>query len=196
MRNPASIPGRRRRLRGVTASASKLLCSLSLLLGLSSCLVDNSLGGSLGEVFPLDLSRVEVHQNYEALQVTYYRNRGVFLDVVVRVSVSLQDEGVAADGGIPTLPLKPGTRIELQGDSPTGQERCAVTTAPGGEPTRNMPRIKNGDLIITEGGEIGAPIKGNFSMLFEQEGGDVGFGRTLYGRFASKESIDAGFGDP
>jgi hypothetical protein len=162
----------------------------------SSCLVDNSLGGSLSEVFPLDLSRVEVAQNHEALQVTYFRNRGVFLDVVVRVSVSLQDEGVAPDGGIPTLVLKPGTTIKLQGDSPTGQQRCAVNNAPGGEPTRSMPRVKNGDLVITEGGEIGQPIKGNFSMLFEQEGGDVGFGRTLFGRFASNESLDAGFGDP
>jgi hypothetical protein len=170
--------------------------ALALLLGFSSCLVDNSLGGSLSEVFPLDLSRVEVHQNHEALQVTYYRNRGVFLDVVVRVSVSLQDEGVAPDGGVPTLPLAPGTKIDLKGESPTGQQRCAVTHAPGGEPVRNMPRVKNGDIVITEGGQIGEPIKGNFSMLFEQEGGDIGFGRTLFGRFASGESIDAGFGDP
>lgn len=169
---------------------------LALGLGLSSCLLDNSLGGSLSEVFPLDLSKVEVAQNPEALQITYFRNRGVFLDVVVRVSVSLQDEGVAADGGVPTLVLTPGKRLELKGESPAGQLRCAVTHAPGGEPVRSLPRIKNGDIVITEGGNIGEPIKGNFSMLFEQEGGDVGFGRTLFGRFSSKESLDAGFGDP
>jgi hypothetical protein len=167
-----------------------------LMLCTSSCLLDNSLGGSLSEVFPLDLSRVEVHQNPEALQITYFRNRGVFLDVVVRLSVSLQGEGVAADGGVPTIVLAPDTRLVLQGESPTGQLKCAVSHAPGGEPVRSLPRVKNGDLVITEGGQIGQPIKGNFSMRFEQEGGDVGFGRTLFGRFSSGESMDAGFGDP
>lgn len=174
----------------------KFWVPLALGFSLSSCLLDNSLGGSISEVFPLDLSTVEVAQNDEALQVTYFRNRGVFLDVVVRISVSLQDEGVAPDGGVPTLALTPGKRLELQGESPAGQLRCAVTHAPGGEPVRSLPRIKNGDIVITEGGAIGEPIKGNFSMLFEQEGGDVGFGRTLFGRFSSKESLDAGFGDP
>lgn len=169
---------------------------LGLGLALTSCGVDNGLSGSLSEVFPLDLSKVEVAQNDEALQVTYYRNRGVFLDVVVRVSVSLQDEGVAADGGVPTIALKPGKRLALQGESPTGQLRCAVTHAPGGEPVRSLPRVKKGDLEITEGGTIGKPMKGNFSMLFEAEGGDVGFGRTLVGTFAVTESLDAGFGDP
>ena len=169
---------------------------LALGLFLASCGQENSLSGSLGEVFPLDISRAEVNQNFEALQITYYRNRGVFLDVVVRVSVSLQDEGVAADGGIPTIVLKPGKKLELAGDSQTGQERCAVSHAPGGEPTRSLPRVKKGDLVITEGGNIGEAMKGNFSMLFEQQGGDVGFGRTLVGTFAVTQSKDAGFGDP
>ena len=61
---------------------------------------------------------------------------------------------------------------------------------------RSLPRIKRGDLVITEGGKIGEKMKGNFSVLFEQEGGDVGFGRTLVGTFSTRESIDAGFGDP
>ena len=169
-----------------------------LVLGawLASCGLDNSLGGSLSEVFPLEISRVEVHQNYEALQITYYRNRGVFLDVVARVSVSLQDEGVAPDGGVPTIALKAGKRLELAGESPTGQLKCAVTHAPGGEPTRSLPRVKKGDLEILQGGEIGQAMRGNFSMLFEAEGGDLGFGRTLVGTFAVKESLDAGFNDP
>lgn len=170
-------------------------------LGLAACGLDNSLGGSLSEVFPLDLSRVEVAQNHEALQVTYFRNRGVFLDVVARVSVSLQAADadgnplLAPDGGIATLVLEPGTRLDLAGRSPTGQLRCAVTHAPGGEPVRNLPPIKKGDFVVDEGGAVGEPMRGNFSMLFEQEGGDVGFGRTLYGTFATKQTLDAGFGD-
>ena len=174
----------------------KVWLPLGLGLALTSCGLDNSLSGSLSEVFPLDLSKVEVAQNDEAMQVTYYRNRGVFLDVVVRVSISLQDEGVAADGGVPTLVLKPGSKLALQGESPTGELRCAVTHAPGGEPVRSLPRVKKGDLVITEGGAIGEKMKGNFSMLFEAEGGDLGYGRTLVGTFAVKESLDAGFGDP
>ncbi|MFZ5441577.1 MAG: hypothetical protein ACOZQL_16340 [Myxococcota bacterium] len=161
---------------------------------LSSCALDNSLGGSLGEVFPLDISRVEVQKNDEALQITYLRNRGVFLDVVVRVSVSMADEGSSADGGVPSLELKPGARIPLEGFAPTGVLRAAVTHAPGGEPVRNLPQVKKGDLFITEGGGIGEVTKGNFSMLFEQEGGDVGFGRTLSGTFSGM-TLDAGFGE-
>ena len=170
--------------------------ALSLGLCLASCGLDNSLSGSLGEVFPLDISRVEVAQNFEAMQITYYRNRGVFLDVVVRVSVSLQDEGVAPDGGVPTIVLKAGKKLDLLGESPTGQLKCAVTHAPGGEPTRSLPRVKKGDLEILQGGKIGEAMRGNFSMLFEGEGGDIGFGRTLVGTFAVKESLDAGFNDP
>lgn len=169
---------------------------LALGLALSSCGADNSLSGSLSEIFPLDISRVEVAQNDEAMQVTYFRNRGVFLDVVVRVSVSLQDEGVAPDGGVPTIALKAGKKLELQGESPTGSLRCAVSHAPGGEPVRSLPRVKKGDLVITQGGTIGEKMAGNFSMLFEQEGGDVGFGRTLVGTFSVEQSLDAGFGDP
>ena len=169
--------------------------ALGLGLFLASCGLDNSLGGSLGEVFPLEISRVEVAQNDEAMQVTYYRNRGVFLDVVVRVSVSLQDEGVAPDGGVPTIVLEAGKKLDLMGESPTGQLKCAVSHAPGGEPTRSLPRVKKGDLEILQGGTIGEPMRGNFSMLFEAEGGDIGFGRTLLGTFAVKESLDAGFND-
>jgi hypothetical protein len=72
--------------------------------------------------------------------------------------------------------------------------RASVTHAPGGEPVRNLPKVARGDLVITEGGQVGTLTSGNFSMLFEQEGGDIGFGRTLNGRF-SAISRDAGF-DP
>lgn len=170
----------------------RLFAALSSLLVLTSCASDNSLTGSMSEVFELEVSRVDVHENEEALQITYLRNRGVFLDVVVRVSVSLATDGTSEDGGVPALGLKPGTRIDLAGLTPNGVLRAAVTHAPGGEPVRNLPPIKRGDLVITEGGAVGQYTRGNFSMLFEQEGGDVGYGRTLVGSF-SGTSIDAGF---
>lgn len=155
-----------------------------LALGMTvSCGPENGLSGSLGEVFPLDISRVEAARNLEAFQVTYFRNRGVFLDVVVRVSVSLAG-----------VEMKPGVKVDLAGEYDPGHPRCVVTTAPGGEPVRVLPRVKRGDFVISSGGEPGGVSRGNFSMLFEAEGGDVGFGRTLGGTFATMTS-DAGFGE-
>jgi hypothetical protein len=170
------------------------------LAAFTACGADNILSGSLSEVFPLDVSKVDIAQNAEAFQVTYLRNRGVFLDVVVRVSVSLAS-GTLEDGGVEYLELKPGSRVALQGEYRPGSPRTAVTHAPGGEPVRNLPRVKMGDLVITEavsrdlpdGGTV-TRVRGNFSMRFESEGGDVGFGRTLAGNFFGDVS-DAGFGE-
>jgi hypothetical protein len=161
------------------------LAALALALagwGAVACAPDNSLSGSLGEVFPLDVSRVEVARNDEALQVTYYFNRGVFLDVVARVSVLMSDVSVVMNAPVP-----------LQGEGDGGVLRCVVTHAPGGEPVRTLPHIKRGDLTLTHGGHAGELTAGSFSMSFEAEGGDLGFGRTLGGTFSATAS-DAGFG--
>ncbi len=152
------------------------------LVALSACGADNSLGGSLGEVIPLDISRSDVYRNDEALQITYYRTRGVFYDVVVRISVALKD-----------VTIKPGARIALGGDATEGHPRTSVATAPGGEPSRSLPRVKRGDLFITSGGQAGGVTQGNFSMLFESTGGDLGYDRTLLGNFSAM-TVDAGFG--
>lgn len=160
---------------------------------LCSCL-DNSLGGSVSEVFPLDISGTELRRNDQAMQVTYFRNRGVFLDVVARVSVSLEIDGVAEDGGVKYLVPVRGSSIAVAGDYAEGHPRCVVTHAPGGEPVRNLPRIKRGDFVITGGGGVGEETSGTFSLLFEAEGGDLGNGRTLYGTFKG-ELLDAGFGE-
>lgn len=169
---------------------------MSVALLLAACTESNVLGGSVDEVFPLDVSRVEVAANGEALQVTYFYNRGVFLDVVARVSVSLRD-----------ITLKPGVTIPLQGMTGDGSAtladgspapepvlRCAVTHAPGGEPVRNLPPVVRGDMVIHEGGVAGGVTRGDFSVLFANEGGDLGHGRTLYGDFIG-ETADAGFGE-
>lgn len=148
----------------------------------SGCAVDNSLGGSIGEVFPLEVSRVEVYRNEEALQITYYRNRGVFLDVVVRIGLALKD-----------IDLKPGTRVPLEGEYAPNHPRVSVSHAPGGEPIRLLPPVQKGELNLTGGGPAGTVTSGNFSMLFAGEGGDIGEGRTLSGNFSAL-AVDAGFG--
>jgi hypothetical protein len=91
--------------------------------------------------------------------------------------------------------VTPGVRIDLAGTTDGGVLRTSVVHAPGGEPVRNLPSVKRGDLIIYEGGNIGELTKGNFSMLFESEGGDLGYGRTLVGQFAG-EAMDAGYAEP
>jgi len=161
---------------------SRLVCAASLALLLSGC-GDNLLGGSLSEIFPLDVSRVEVYRNEEALQITYYFNRNVFLDVVVRVSVYIADQTI-----------KPDARLDLAGEYAPGHPRTVVAHAPGGEPVRLLPRVHKGDLHIISGGDPGVVTRGDFSMVFENEGGDIGFGRTLTGGF-SAQTVDAGFGE-
>lgn len=158
------------------------LWALAAALALSGCGPSNLLSGSLSELFPLDVSRVEVYRNDDALQVTYLRNQGVFLDVVIRVSIYVRDRE-----------LKPGAKFTLAGEYDVGHPRTTVAHAPGGEPLRLLPRVKRGDLHIASGGPAGQPISGDFSMLFESEGGDLGQGRTLNGGFSGM-AIDAGFG--
>ena len=144
------------------------------------CAGDNSLGGSVSELFPLDVSRVEVRRNTEALQVSYYNNRGEDIDLVVRVTV-------ATDG----LDLRSGRKINLAGEYQPGHQRTSVIHLAWGEPVRNLPPVKSGDLSLSSGGNPGDGTRGNFSMSFDQ-GGDFGAGRTLYGNFAST-ALDGGF---
>ena len=157
-------------------------------VGLCGCGAENALGGSVGELFPLTVSRVEVLRNDEAIQVSYYSNRDTFLDVVVRVVISIRDP----DGG--TLDLRVPVKIALEGEAQPGHQRTSVAHAPGGEAVRTFPNVKKGDLLLSEIGLEGQPSKGNFSMLFETAGGDLGQGRTLTGTFSVPRTKDAGYG--
>ena len=157
--------------------------ALFALATLAACGPETGLSGSVSELFSLEVSRVEVRRNEQAFQVTYLRNRGVFLDVVARVSVSL--EGAT---------LVPGKKIDLAGEYAPGHLRTTVATAPGGEPVRQLPPVKKGDLVITSGGGVGQVTSGNFSMSFSDMGGDLGAGRTLAGTFKAT-ALDAGFGE-
>jgi hypothetical protein len=171
------------------------------LLMLGGCAPDNNLSGSMGELFPLDVSNVQVYRNAYAVQVSYYANRGLFLDVVIRMTV--------ATAGID---VKDGAKINLAGEYDTGHQRTEVAHAPGGEPVRILPNVKRGDLKLDQIGigpvcdyDAGLPdggipctapdtSRGNFSILFADDGsGDIGSGRTLVGTFVAP-TYDAGFG--
>lgn len=158
--------------------AACVAASLVACLAVTAC-ADTDLSGSVSEVFPLDISGTTIAANSEALQVTYLYNRDVFLDVVARVSVATFD-----------LTLKPGITIDLKGQLDGGALRCVVAHAPGGEPVRSLPPIKRGDMVIDEGGRPGEHTTGHFSVLFESQGGDLGYGRTLSGRFSGIAADD------
>lgn len=152
-----------------------------VLLVTTACSGTNSLGGSIGELFSLEVSRVEVLRNSEAIQISYYSNRGEGIDIVARVTVATQD-----------IDLRPHNKIQLRGEYRPGHQRTTVIHFAWGEPVRNLPPVKRGDLTIASGGNPGESTRGDFSMSFDQ-GGDVGAGRTLYGNF-STTAADAGFG--
>ncbi len=150
-------------------------------LGLLGCGGPNSLSGSVDELFSLEVSRVEVLRNAEALQVSYYRNNGLDVDLVARLSV-------ATEG----LELKPGVKVNLADKTPSGVARATVVHLAAGEPARVLAPVDKGDLQIDEGGGVDQPTRGNFSLSF-QRGEEYGAGRSLQGRFSS-QAADAGFG--
>jgi len=145
------------------------------------CAGDNTLSGSVDALFPLAVSRVEVLRNEEALQVSYLQNHGAEVNLVVRVTVSL--DGVT---------VKDGVKVGLQGEGPPGHARTTVIHLATGEPTRLFAPVHLGDLVIEHGGGAGEATRGHFSMSFEP-GDDFGAGRTLTGTFAATAQ-DAGFG--
>ncbi|WP_426749330.1 hypothetical protein [Myxococcus sp. Y35] len=150
--------------------------------GLAGCgLADNSLGGSVSELFPLEVSRVEVLRNAEAFQVSYYRNNDLDVDLVVRLTVSTEG-----------LDLRPGAKVDLAGTTPSGQARATVVHLAAGEPVRVFGPVHKGDLKLESGGNPGESTRGDFSMSFSR-GDGYGAGRNLEGTF-SVVAQDASFG--
>jgi hypothetical protein len=165
----------------VKAVAVAVAASAALLAGLG-CMGDNSLGGSMSEVFPLDVSFVGILRNQQAFQVNYYANNGNNVDLVAQVTLSL-------DG----LNFQPGVDVPLQGLDADGGQRTTVLHLAAGSPPEPLPEVSLGDLQLNSGGDVGESTQGNFSMSFVADGG-YGGGRTLYGNF-SGQAQDAGYGD-
>jgi hypothetical protein len=165
----------------VKAVAVAVAASAALLAGFG-CMGDNSLGGSMSEVFPLDVSFVDILRNQQAFQVNYYANNGNDVDLVAQVTLSL-------DG----LNFQPGVDVPLQGLDADGGQRTTVLHLAAGSPPEPLPEVSLGDLQLNSGGDVGESTQGNFSMSFVADGG-FGGGRTLYGNF-SGVAQDAGYGD-
>lgn len=158
------------------------LGTAAVVAAVAGCMGDNSLGGSMSEVFSLDVSRVDILRNDDGFQVSYYNNNGNDIDLVARVSIALYG-----------LDFQAGRDFKLQGEYDAGHQRTAVLHLAAGEPPRPLPNVSLGDLQLETGGNVGQPTKGNFSMSFVNDG-SYGSGRTLYGNF-SGQAQDAGYGD-
>lgn len=157
-----------------------LVAMAGALAALIACGGANSLGGSVSELFPLDISKVEILRNDEAFQVNYYANRGTGVDLVAKVTVATQG-----------VDLSPGKTVPLDGEYAPGHPRTTVIHLAQGEPVRALPQVDQGDLKIDTGGQPGEETTGDFSMSFQA--GDYGGGRNLYGSFKAMAQ-DAGFG--
>jgi hypothetical protein len=154
---------------------------LAVTLVALACGGESSLGGSVDALFPLQVSFVTIRRNDEAFQVGYYNNREHDIDLVAQVTVALYG-----------LTVVPGQPIDLSGEYDAGHPRAVVVHAAADEAPRVMPAIKQGDLVIHQGGNPGELTVGDFSVGFEPDSGEYGAGRTLYGNF-SGTAMDAGF---
>ena len=170
-------PGLPRRTRLVLALAA-------LTTGLLACRPDNTLWGSVSELFPLDVSRVDVRRNDQALQISYFANRGADIDLVARVVVRTDGLELAENRPIP---------LEGFADEAGIHPRTTVAHVAAGEPVRVLPLVSDGELTLSEVGEIGEPVRGIFELSFVQ-GEAYGSGRGIGGTF-SGELLDGGFGE-
>jgi hypothetical protein len=164
----------------VRGAALALLASASV-VAVIACAGDNSLSGSMSEVFPLQVSFVDILRNDQAFQVSYYNNNGNDVDLVAQVTISLDGWNFRA-----------GHDYALQGEDDAGF-RTSVLHLAAGSPPEPLPEVSLGDLQLNTGGNVGQYTQGNFSMSFVNDGG-FGGGRTLQGNF-SGQAHDAGFGD-
>ena len=142
---------------------------------------DNSLTGSLSEVFDLDVSTVHVLRNDDALVVSYEHNAGRDIDLVLRFTLALDQ-----------LTLQPGRTVNLAGYTDGGTLRSTFLHNAAGEPARVLSDVSIGEFTLDKGGNPGDDTKGSFSASFVTDG-SYGSGRAVSGRFHGI-TIDAGYG--
>jgi len=143
---------------------------------------DNSLDGSLSEVFDLDVSTVHVLRNDDALVVSYEHNSGRDIDLVLRFTLALDQ-----------LTLQTGRTVNIAGSTDGGVLRATFLHNAAGEPARVLPDVSIGQFTLDQGGNPGDDTRGNFSASFVSDG-SYGSGRAVTGNFHAI-ALDGGFGD-
>lgn len=142
----------------------------------------NSLGGSLSEVFPLDVSSAHVIRNDQALVVSYEANRGRDIDLVLRFTLALDQ-----------LQLDRGRTVRISGTTDAGILRAAFLHNAAGEPARVLPPVSVGQFTLDTGGNPGDDTSGSFDVSFVADG-SYGSGRGVSGHFRAT-ALDGGYGD-
>jgi len=161
----------------------------SLVLGVAAAIVaslacgkgENSLDGSLSEVFDLDVSTVHVLRNDDALVVSYEHNNGRDIDLVLRFTLALDQ-----------LTLQNGRSMNIAGVTDGGTLRATFLHNAAGEPARVLPDVSIGEFTLDRGGNPGDDTKGSFSASFVSDG-SYGSGRAVSGSFHAI-ALDGGYG--
>jgi len=166
----------------MTRRSGVLLASLGVVASLACGQGDNSLTGSLSEVFDLDVSTVHVIRNDQALAVSYEHNAGRDIDLVLRFTLALDQ-----------LPLQTGRSVKIAGSTDGGVLRATFLHNAAGEPARVLPDVSIGEFTLDKGGNPGDDTSGSFSASFVSDG-TYGSGRAVSGRFHAT-ALDGGYGD-
>ncbi|HET6981671.1 MAG TPA: hypothetical protein VFI53_05995 [Myxococcaceae bacterium] len=166
----------------MTRRSGVLLAALGVVVSLACGQGDNSLTGSLSEVFDLDVSTVHVIRNDEALVVSYEHNAGRDIDLVLRFTLALDQ-----------LPMQTGKSVKLDGFTDGGTLRATFLHNAAGEPARVLPDVSIGEFTLDKGGDPGDDTSGSFSASFVSDG-TYGSGRAVSGRFHAT-ALDGGYGD-
>jgi len=166
----------------MTRRSGVLLAALGVVASLACGQGDNSLTGSLSEVFDLDVSTVHVIRNDEALVVSYEHNAGRDIDLVLRFTLALEQ-----------LPMQTGKSVKLDGFTDGGTLRATFLHNAAGEPARVLPDVSIGEFTLDKGGNPGDDTSGSFSASFVSDG-TYGSGRAVSGRFHAT-ALDGGYGD-
>jgi len=165
----------------MTRSSPFLLVAGAIAVSLACGKGDNSLDGSLSEVFDLDVSTVHVLRNDDALVVSYEHNAGRDIDLVLRFTLALDQ-----------LTLQTGRTTNIAGSTDGGTLRATFLHNAAGEPARVLPDVSIGEFTLDRGGNPGDDTKGSFSASFVSDG-SYGSGRAVSGNFHAI-ALDGGYG--
>ncbi len=163
-------------------TASLLLAPALTLAALACGQGENSLTGSLSEVFSLDVSTVHVLRNDQAFVVSYEANAGRDIDLVLRFNLALDQ-----------LQFQTGRTAKISGETDGGVLRATFVHNAAGEPARVLPPVSIGEFTLDQGGNPGDDTRGSFSASFVSDG-SYGAGRAVSGRFHAV-ALDGGYGD-
>ena len=166
----------------MTRRSGVLIAALGVMASLACGQGDNSLTGSLSEVFDLDVSTVHVIRNDQALVVSYEHNAGRDIDLVLRFTLALDQ-----------LSVQNGKSVKLDGFTDGGTLRATFLHNAAGEPARVLSDVSIGEFTLDKGGNPGEDTSGSFSASFVSDG-TYGSGRAVSGRFHAT-ALDGGYGD-